>query len=179
VYDEAGSRLGRDRIGVHDDFLELGGGSLLAVRILARLDRLLPVSLSLGSFLDHPTIAEQAALIDRELLIGDEATRLLAEVEALPDEDDAPVGRRERRARRRPGRVTDHLSSRLERLSREKRALLERLLLRRPRASAAPAGIPPRGPSRPCPLSPLQERIWFLAPDPLASPRGPVEEAVT
>ncbi len=79
--------LGRERIGVHDDFLELGGGSLLAVRILARLDRLLPVSLSLGSFLDHPTIAEQAALIDRELLSGDEATRLLAEVEALPDEE--------------------------------------------------------------------------------------------
>jgi len=81
--------LDQERIGIHDDFLELGGGSLRAVRILARLDRLLPVSLTLGSFLDHPTIAEQAALVDQELLRGDEGTRLLAEIEALSDEETA------------------------------------------------------------------------------------------
>ena len=79
--------LGRDHIGVHDDFHELGGGSLVAVRILVRLDRLLPVSLSLGNFLDHPTIAEQAVLVDRELLGAPEAARLLTEVEALPEEE--------------------------------------------------------------------------------------------
>ena len=120
-------------------------------------------SLSLGSFLDHPTIAEQAALVDRELLGAAEAARLLAEVEALPEDGgDAAVIGRERRVRRRPGRVTDELSSRLDRLSPAKRALLERLLLGRLRASTPSDGIPPRDPSRPCPLSPLQERIWFL-----------------
>ena len=58
--------------------------------------------------------------------------------------------------------MTDELSSRLDRLSPAKRALLERLLLGRLRASTPSDGIPPRDPSRPCPLSPLQERIWFL-----------------
>lgn len=79
--------LGLERIGVHDDFLDLGGSSLMAVRILARLDRVLPAGLSLGRFLDRPTIAEQAAFVDQALLDTPEAARLLAEIEALPDEE--------------------------------------------------------------------------------------------
>ena len=58
--------------------------------------------------------------------------------------------------------MTDKLESRLHRLSPAKRALLERLLLGRPPVAAGSDGIPRRDTSRPCPLSPLQERIWFL-----------------
>jgi hypothetical protein len=94
--------LGRDRVGVHDDFFALGGGSLAAVRVLARLSRVLPVGLSFGAFLEHPTAAEQALLVADQLLgpDGDEGRRLLDEVEALSEQDaarrladaDAPPG---------------------------------------------------------------------------------------
>jgi hypothetical protein len=86
--------LGRDRVGVHDDFFALGGGSLAAVRVLARLARVLPGGApSFGAFLEHPTAAEQALLVADRLLgpdeAGGEARRLLDEIAALSEEDAA------------------------------------------------------------------------------------------
>ncbi len=83
-----GAVLEREPIGVHDEFFALGGDSLQAMRILARLSVTLPASLSFGTFIEHPTIAEQAHLVDFELLrgVGDEAAlRLLQVVERLSD----------------------------------------------------------------------------------------------
>lgn len=53
------------------------------------------------------------------------------------------------------------MADRLESLSLEKRALLERLLLQRS-AVAPPAGIPPRSGNGPWPLSYAQELMWLL-----------------
>jgi long-chain acyl-CoA synthetase len=85
-----GAVLAREPIGIHDEFFELGGDSLQAMRILTRLSGSLPVSLSFDAFFAHPTVAEQAQLLDDALLdrVGDEtALRLLEELERLPDSD--------------------------------------------------------------------------------------------
>ncbi|MEZ0109048.1 phthiocerol/phenolphthiocerol synthesis type-I polyketide synthase E [Catenulispora sp. EB89] len=56
--------LGLDRVGVFDDFFELGGHSLVATRIVARMVRSLSVSIPLGTFLRHPTVAGLAERIE-------------------------------------------------------------------------------------------------------------------
>lgn len=52
---------------VHDRFLDLGGDSMLATRLLARVRAALAVELSMLDFYDAPTIAAQAALVARHL----------------------------------------------------------------------------------------------------------------
>jgi iturin family lipopeptide synthetase A len=53
--------LGFDRIGIHDNFYELGGDSLLAIQVVARIQEALAVDLSLDQFFRDPTVAGIAA----------------------------------------------------------------------------------------------------------------------
>ena len=57
--------LGIERIGVNDDFLALGGDSMLAALIIARIREATGAPLSILAFFENPTIAELAGLIDR------------------------------------------------------------------------------------------------------------------
>ena len=57
--------LGIEPIGVHDAFLSIGGDSLKATQVVARLSSELQVSISLGDVLQAPTIADLAALLKR------------------------------------------------------------------------------------------------------------------
>ena len=57
--------LGVERVGVHDDFLALGGDSMLAALIIARIRDATDTSVSILAFFEHPTVAELAGLIDR------------------------------------------------------------------------------------------------------------------
>jgi aryl carrier-like protein len=52
------------QVGVHDAFLDLGGDSILAMMLLARVKARFGVDLSMVDFFDAPTVAEQARLID-------------------------------------------------------------------------------------------------------------------
>ena len=50
--------LGVERIGVHDDFLALGGDSMLAALIIARIRDATDAPVSILAFFEHPTVAE-------------------------------------------------------------------------------------------------------------------------
>jgi acyl transferase domain-containing protein/acyl carrier protein len=84
--------LGIDQVGIHDNFFDLGGHSLMALQVLSRLRRAFQVEMSVRVFFEAPTVAglaeaiakakDQAAQVEHQ-----EMTRLLAEIEALPDEE--------------------------------------------------------------------------------------------
>ncbi len=56
-----------DRIGVHDAFLEIGGHSLLAGQIVARVTETFGVELPVRSLFESPTVAEMASVIVEDL----------------------------------------------------------------------------------------------------------------
>jgi amino acid adenylation domain-containing protein len=59
--------LGVRNVGIHDEFKDLGGYSLLAVRIATRLNEAFDVELPMWAVLDASTISAQAELIGRHL----------------------------------------------------------------------------------------------------------------
>ena len=50
--------LGIDAVGVHDDFFEIGGHSLIAAEVLSRVQQEFGAVLAARVFYLHPTVAE-------------------------------------------------------------------------------------------------------------------------
>ncbi len=65
------------RISVHDNFFDLGGHSLPAIRIVSRINAAFEIDMPIDTFFAHPTIALLAVAVD---------DILIAEIEALSDE---------------------------------------------------------------------------------------------
>jgi amino acid adenylation domain-containing protein len=57
----------RDRIGIHDDFFELGGNSFLALQLISKINQKLGTNISLGILFQHPTLAEIANFITNNI----------------------------------------------------------------------------------------------------------------
>ena len=57
--------LGVEEVGIHDDFFEIGGHSILASQLVSRMRETFHIELSLRTFFDAPTIAKLAGIIIR------------------------------------------------------------------------------------------------------------------
>jgi acyl carrier protein len=57
--------LDLDRVGIHDDFFDLGGDSLLAIRVAFRLQEEFGVEAPMHSLFTSPTVADQTAALSR------------------------------------------------------------------------------------------------------------------
>jgi amino acid adenylation domain-containing protein/non-ribosomal peptide synthase protein (TIGR01720 family) len=87
--------LGAERVGAEENFFELGGHSLLAARVMARLQEVFPVSLSLREFFERPEVAALAAHIERALREGRGAH--LPPIEKAPRDGRLPLSFAQRR----------------------------------------------------------------------------------
>lgn len=82
--------LGVEQVGIHDDFLWLGGHSLQATQILSRIRKAFQKEFSLSQFFEQPTIqalANSIELYQLELAETEDLAELLKEVENLPEEE--------------------------------------------------------------------------------------------
>lgn len=73
--------LGVDRVGRDDDFFELGGQSLIAVRLFTRIRKKFAVDLEISTLFEAPTVAQCAAVLASRLGSDDTA---VGAVDATP-----------------------------------------------------------------------------------------------
>jgi amino acid adenylation domain-containing protein len=59
--------LGADWVGIHDNFFEIGGNSLLAVRLMAQIQQKLHKQIPLASLFQNPTVEELANLLRQSI----------------------------------------------------------------------------------------------------------------
>jgi len=80
--------LSLDRVGVHDNFFDLGGHSLAATRVVSRVIKQFQLEVPLQSLFQSPTVAEMAAVIAEhqgKKLDKKELNRILTEMESLSE----------------------------------------------------------------------------------------------
>jgi acyl carrier protein len=82
-----GEVLGHDTVDVHDHFYDLGGESLQALRIMAKIRRTFSVNADLQSLIDAPTVAEMALQITKLMEAGTEAQPLVTPNASERDSD--------------------------------------------------------------------------------------------
>lgn len=58
--------IGLEKVGIHDDFNDLGGDSLLITRIHARIKETFPTELSVAELMQYPNIADLTAYMDKQ-----------------------------------------------------------------------------------------------------------------
>jgi amino acid adenylation domain-containing protein len=82
--------LGAPRVGLNDNFFDLGGHSLVATQVVLRIESEFGVQLPLRSLFDTPTVGEVSRWIEQRQLETageDRLADLLAEMDGLSDEE--------------------------------------------------------------------------------------------
>lgn len=82
--------LGLERVGIYDNFFDLGGHSLLLTQVTSRLQNAFGVELSLRQLFETPTIANLAVVIAQkqvEQADSEMLAQVLAELEQLPEDE--------------------------------------------------------------------------------------------
>jgi acyl carrier protein len=80
--------LSLDAVGVHDNFLDLGGDSLQASQVISRVIRTFLLDLPVKALFEAPTVAEMAGVIAQSRankLRPENLERILAELDSLSD----------------------------------------------------------------------------------------------
>jgi acyl carrier protein len=70
--------LGIGQVGIHDNFFEMGGNSLIGIQLLSQIRKLFQIELSLRYLFAGPTVAEFALAIEEAIV---------AELEELTEEE--------------------------------------------------------------------------------------------
>src|SRR5215213_4860732 len=147
--------LGASQIGVHDNFFQLGGHSLLVTQVVSRMRDIFQIELPIRRVFEMPTVAELATSMVQEPEIGskvEKAAALLIELNELGDEEI------ERLLKKTGVQVSEPVAHLVE----------EKIEIP---AVQAPADlsfsssfdkIQRRHSTEPAPLSFAQERLWFL-----------------
>ena len=81
--------LGAERVGIHDDFFELGGDSLLAAQVISRVQEATQVKLTPLSFFEAPTVNDLAVVVSGRVQQAERenTARILSDLEELSDEE--------------------------------------------------------------------------------------------
>ena len=82
--------LAVDRVGIHDNFFDLGGHSLTATRVVSQVIKQFQVEVPLQLLFQSPTVAEMAAVImehQARKLSEKDLERILTELESMSDEE--------------------------------------------------------------------------------------------
>jgi acyl carrier protein len=79
------------RIGIHDNFFDLGGHSLMAVQIVSRIQQAFPIEIPQIYLFEHPTIAELADYIEQRLRDESSDRPLAPPITSIPRDEALPL----------------------------------------------------------------------------------------
>lgn len=91
--------LSLDEIGIHDNFFDLGGHSLMATQVISKISNEFDVEMPLKSFFETPTLKELALFIAQNRAENDDIQKLLSELEAISDDEARKIFTKERESR--------------------------------------------------------------------------------
>ncbi len=94
--------LNVEKVGVFDNFFEMGGHSMMATQVVSKIQEEFGVDLPLRTFFEHPTIdgiATKIAEVQLEQQSDEDLESLLAELENLSDEEASELLERENLAK--------------------------------------------------------------------------------
>ncbi|MGD1154797.1 MAG: amino acid adenylation domain-containing protein [Terriglobia bacterium] len=152
-----------DRVGIYDNFFDLGGNSLLATRVISAVRTEFRTQVPLRRLFEMPTVAGLAPAIvesQAEELGRADAWRILEELDG--SSEIAPSDLAPRDSRGVEATDVSALYHKISGMPADQLARLEARLRRRVAEGSGAQNIPRRGGTAPSPLSFAQERLWFL-----------------